>query len=129
MREESLRLTRRGLLQLVTVIATASFAARRPLVAMTVDPDVEQEESLLHAPSKPTKLEKFLHSHGIKPAHLARESGYSRQHLLRLRMGRIVPSRRCAIAVADACTLLARKRVRARELFDLWLPDDPSEAA
>lgn len=67
----------------------------------------------------PTRLETFLKSRGIKPAHLARESGYSRQHLLRLRMGRMEPTRRCIAAIAAACRRLSGENVRASELFDL----------
>jgi predicted transcriptional regulator len=67
----------------------------------------------------PTRLERFLKSRGIKPAHLARESGYSRQHLLRIRMGRMEPTRRCIAAIAVACRRLSGESVRASELFDL----------
>ena len=67
----------------------------------------------------PTLLESFLKSRGIKPAHLARESGYSRQHLLRLRMGRMEPTRRCMAAIAAACRRLSGDDVRASDLFDL----------
>ena len=67
----------------------------------------------------PTRLETFLKSRGIKPAHLARESGYSRQHLLRIRMGRMEPTRRCIAAIAAACRRLSGEHVRASELFDL----------
>jgi len=67
----------------------------------------------------PTKLEPFLKSHRIKPAHLARESGYSRQHLLRIRMGRMEPTRRCIAAIVSACRRLSRQQVHAAELFDL----------
>lgn len=67
----------------------------------------------------PTRLEAFLKSRGIKPAHLARESGYSRQHLLRLRLGRMEPTRRCMAAIAAACRRLSGESVRASELFDL----------
>jgi transcriptional regulator with XRE-family HTH domain len=67
----------------------------------------------------PTRLEAFLKSRGIKPAHLARESGYSRQHLLRLRLGRMEPTRRCIAAIAAACRRLSGESVRASELFDL----------
>lgn len=67
----------------------------------------------------PTLLETFLKSRGIKPAHLARESGYSRQHLLRLRMGRMEPTRRCIAAIAAACRKLSGENVRAADLFDL----------
>lgn len=66
-----------------------------------------------------THLESFLKSRGIKPAHLARESGYSRQHLLRLRMGRMEPTRRCIAAIAAACRRLSGENVRASDLFDL----------
>lgn len=67
----------------------------------------------------PTRLEKFLKSRGIKPAHLARESGYSRQHLLRIRLGRMEPTRRCIAAISAACRRLSGEAVRASDLFDL----------
>ena len=67
----------------------------------------------------PTRLETFLKSRGIKPAHLARESGYSRQHLLRLRKGKMEPTRRCIAALVAACRRLANEHVRASDLFDL----------
>ena len=67
----------------------------------------------------PTRLETFLKTKGIKPAHLARESGYSRQHLLRIRLGRMEPTRRCIAAIAAACRRLSGTPVRASELFDL----------
>ncbi|HEX7149913.1 MAG TPA: helix-turn-helix transcriptional regulator [Thermoanaerobaculia bacterium] len=66
-----------------------------------------------------TRLETFLKLRGIKPAHLARESGYSRQHLLRIRMGRMEPTRRCIAAIVSACRRLTREPVRAADLFDL----------
>jgi hypothetical protein len=66
-----------------------------------------------------TRLEAFLKQTAIKPAHLARESGYSRQHLLRIRMGRMEPTRRCIAAIAAACRRLSGQPVRASDLFDL----------
>jgi len=66
-----------------------------------------------------TRLETFLRSRGIKPAHLARESGYSRQHLLRIRMGRMEPTRRCIAAIVSGCRRLSHETVRANDLFDL----------
>ena len=66
-----------------------------------------------------TRLEAFLKSRGIKPAHLARESGYSRQHLLRIRLGRMEPTRRCIAAISAACRRLSGEAVRASDLFDL----------
>jgi predicted transcriptional regulator len=71
-----------------------------------------------------TRLEKFLKSRGIKPAHLARESGYSRQHLLRIRMGRMDPTRRCIAAIAASCRRLSGEAVRASDLFDLEGEDE-----
>lgn len=66
-----------------------------------------------------TPLEQFLKSRRIKPAHLARESGYSRQHLLRIRMGRMEPTRRCIAAIVSACRRLSGEQVRAADLFQL----------
>ena len=67
----------------------------------------------------PTRLEMFLKSRHLKPAHVARESGYSRQHLLRIRMGRMEPTRRCIAAISAACRRLSGEPVRAADLFDL----------
>ena len=69
--------------------------------------------------SMPTKLEDFIKSREIKPAHLARESGYSRQHLLRIRMGRMEPTRRCIAAIVSACRRLSHEHIRADDLFEL----------
>ena len=66
-----------------------------------------------------TRLERYLKLKGIKPAHLARESGYSRQHLLRVRTGRMEPTRRCIAAIVAACRRLTHEPVRADDLFDL----------
>jgi hypothetical protein len=66
-----------------------------------------------------TLLETFLKAHGIKPAVLARKSGYCRQHLLRIRLGEQEPTRPCIKAIAVACRQLSRKRVKATDLFDL----------
>jgi hypothetical protein len=72
-----------------------------------------------------TRLESFIKSRGIKPAHLARESGYSRQHLLRLRLGRMDPTRRCIIALVAALRRLSRENVQAHHVFEL----SPAETA
>jgi predicted transcriptional regulator len=66
-----------------------------------------------------TRLETFIQTRGIKPAQLAREAGYSRQHLLRIRAGRMEPTRRCIAAIAAACRRLSGERVRAADLFEL----------
>jgi hypothetical protein len=137
---DDFQLTRRGLFHFITTfIATATFAARRPLFALPsdriVDVPIEDEPPRSRlARSKPTKLETFLKSRGIKPAHLARESGYSRQHLLRIRLGRMEPTRRCMVEVAAACARLSRERVTVTDVFDLLptlrlLPSPQSERA
>jgi hypothetical protein len=66
-----------------------------------------------------TKLEAFIKAKGIKPVHLALHSEYSRQHLLRIRMGRMEPTRRCIKAIVAACRRLACEPVTASDLFDL----------
>jgi predicted transcriptional regulator len=65
-----------------------------------------------------TRLEEFIKSRGIKPAHLAKKSEFSRQHLLRIRMGRMEPTRRCIAAVLGACSHLSGETLRADDLFD-----------
>ena len=66
-----------------------------------------------------TRLERYLKSRGIKPAHLAHESGYSRQHLFRVRMGRMEPTRRCIAAIVAALRRLTREHVEGRDVFNL----------
>ncbi len=127
---EDLRLTRRGLLQMVSaIVATASFAARRPLFEPPADADEPLDLDIIEAESEisdrscGSKLDAFLRSRGIKPAHLARESGYSRQHLLHVRFGHITPTRRCITDIVAACRRLARTPVHASDLFDLTHAD------
>jgi hypothetical protein len=114
-------LTRRWLLQALglggAAVATAS------VLPASADPRVEAFRESAAAPTTlaasdgPTRLNLFLLSRGIKPAHLARESGYTRQHLLRVRMGRIDPDARCMTAVVEAARILSREYVRASDLF------------
>lgn len=125
MREE-LHLSRRGLLQMVSaIVVTASYAARRPLFESEaadetpLDAQLVEDEQYVTDHTRGAKLERFLRSCGIKPAHLARESGYSREHLLRIRLGRITPSRRCIADLVMACRRLSREPVRACDLFEL----------
>jgi predicted transcriptional regulator len=70
-------------------------------------------------PSRPTKLETFIQAYRIKPIDLARESEYSRQHILRIRKGRMEPTRPCIAALVRAARRLSRHDVTAAELFDL----------
>lgn len=66
-----------------------------------------------------SKLERFLRRQKIRPAHLAKASGYSRQHILRLRRGTMEPTRKCIKAIREACCRLTQKRIRVTTLFDL----------
>jgi predicted transcriptional regulator len=66
-----------------------------------------------------TYLDRWMAANGVKPAHLARESGYCRQHVLRLRRGDMEPTRRCIKAITAACLRLSAKPVKASDLFDL----------
>lgn len=66
-----------------------------------------------------TRLESFLKAKGIKPSRLARESGYSRNYLLRVRMGEAEPTRRCIAALVAACRRLLHEKVKPTDLFDL----------
>ena len=40
-------------------------------------------------------------------------------YLLRVRMGRMEPKRRCILAIVEACRRLSHERVHASDLFDL----------
>jgi predicted transcriptional regulator len=66
-----------------------------------------------------TKLDKYLRSQKIKPVRLAEASGYSRQHLLRVRKGSMEPSRPCIKAITQACRFITGEPVKAADLFDL----------
>jgi hypothetical protein len=66
-----------------------------------------------------TRLEAYLRGHRIKPAHLAQWSGYTRQHILRLRQGTQEPTRRCIAGIVWALRSMTGDPVRAGELFDL----------
>ncbi len=73
-----------------------------------------------------TRLERFIIENGIKPAHLSVASGYSRQHLLRIRMGRTEPSRRCISAILAGMRRLTRQNLTVLDLFEF--EDGPAEA-
>jgi len=118
--------TRRGFLQGLAALVTTTAVIRRAPMDLVPAPEILDAEIIEDdeiVPQRrgdgPTKLELYLKSRGIKPAHLARESGYSRQHLLRIRLGRMDPSRRCIAAITLACRRLAREHVVAAQLFDL----------
>jgi hypothetical protein len=65
-----------------------------------------------------TRLDRFIRENELKPAHVAREAGCSRKHLLALRMGRVDPTRGMMIAIAGACATLLHRPVFIAHLFD-----------
>lgn len=98
---------------LVRHTSGTALAAREIIEAEVIE-DVAPRKTNLTTP-----LEEFMNRRGIKPAHLARESGYSRQHLLRIRMGRMEPTRRCMAALIAAVRRMTHEPIMAGELFDL----------
>jgi tetratricopeptide (TPR) repeat protein len=65
-----------------------------------------------------TRLELFLRRHGILPIALARDSGYSRQHLLRVRLGEGGSTRRLILAVIGTCKRVTGAPVTPGMLFE-----------
>lgn len=117
-------LTRRGFLEGLAALTGTALIVRPPTLPSPPQEVVEaelidDEEVGPFLSCRITRLELFLKSRGIKPAHLARESGYSGQHLLRVRMGRMDPTRGCIREIVKACRRLSREHVRASNLFDL----------
>jgi hypothetical protein len=109
--------------------STATALVRRPpegntLAAQEVIEAEIIEDVVPQKSNRITPLETFIRRRGIKPAHLARESGYSRQHLLRIRMGRMEPTRRCMAAIISAIRRMTHEAVMAGELFDLENDED-----
>lgn len=66
-----------------------------------------------------TRFERFIQSHALKPAHVAREAGCSRKHLFRVRKGLAEPTRPVLRAITSAVGSLLGRKVRASELFTL----------
>lgn len=113
--------TRRGVLQLfaaltaaVPVLTRGASAAAPPVP--DAPPEMPQAESV-GGPSRPTLLESYLRSRGVQPAHLARECGYERAHLLRIRMGRIGPTPACAVGIVYALRRLVGEPVVLTDVF------------
>ena len=66
-----------------------------------------------------TKLDRWMVVHEVKPLHVALESGYSRQHLLRIRKGQMEPTRPCIKAIVRALRRITHEEVKAADVFDL----------
>lgn len=105
--DEPFTLSRRGLFQLVVVGTIASAAEWLNDSASTV------------VATDGARLELFLKSRGIRLAHVARESGYSRMYLLQVRVGQVDPSREFVVHITRACRRLARESVMPEDLFAL----------
>ena len=122
--------TRRGVLQFFAALTAAVPVLTRDASTATLPvpdtppPETPQAESV-SGPWRPTLLESYLRSRGVRPAHLARECGYERAHLLRIRMGRIEPTAVCAVGIVHALRRLVGEPV---VLFDLF-PRAIAEAA
>ena len=58
------------------------------------------------------------------PSALARRSGVSRAHLLRLRRGEMEPSRRLMVALTETASLMRERPVYMVELFELSRADE-----
>lgn len=104
-------LTRRCFVQAISIFLASGAVLRADPVVATPP----RELALSHLAM--TRLEHFLRARGINPAALARESGYSRELLLRLRMGRIEPTPACMEALIRACRRLSREAVQRNDLF------------
>jgi tetratricopeptide (TPR) repeat protein len=65
-----------------------------------------------------TRFELFLRSHSIAPTLLARKSVHSRQHVLRLRMGESLPTRRGILTLTGTCEALAGEALLPETLFE-----------
>lgn len=65
-----------------------------------------------------TRLELFLRRENIAPLAVAQAAVYSRQHLLRVRLGEGGPTRRFVIDVTAACKKLSGKAVTPGMLFE-----------
>ena len=68
---------------------------------------------------EPTLLARFISENGIRPSQLATISGVSRQHIYRLRMDQVEPTRPVMVWLTEAACYVTRRRVEVAELFDL----------
>lgn len=114
--------TRRGVLQLFAgLTATAPFLTRGASAHLLPPSDAPSPETpiaeLVVDRSRPTLLESYLRSRGVRPAHLARECGYERAHLLRIRMGRVEPTPACAVGIVYALRRLVGEPVVLTDVF------------
>jgi len=70
-----------------------------------------------------TRLDRFMRRNRVKPIAIARFSGYSRQHLRRLRAGEMDPGRKAMIRITTGCSVALGRRVHIWEVFDIGEDD------
>lgn len=70
---------------------------------------------------EPTLLARFIAANGIRPSRLASVSGVSRQHIYRLRMDQMEPTRPVMLWLTEAACYIVKRRVEVAELFDLTI--------
>ncbi|HUP60743.1 MAG TPA: hypothetical protein VNA69_10030 [Thermoanaerobaculia bacterium] len=113
--------TRRGVLQLFAALTAAvpvlTRGASAPLLPSGAPSPEKPAAELVGGPSRPTLLESYLRSRGVRPAHLARECGYERAHLLRIRMGRTEPTPACAVGIVYGLRRLVGEPVVLTDVF------------
>jgi len=112
--------TRRGVLQLFAALTPTARVLTRASASLLPASDARSETpapELVVGPSRPTLLESYLRSRGVRPAHLARECGYERAHLLRIRMGRVEPTPACAVGIVYALRRLVGEPVVLTAVF------------
>jgi DNA-binding Xre family transcriptional regulator len=66
-----------------------------------------------------TLLAAFIAENRVKAVRLAEVSGISRQHIYRLKTGRMEPTRPVMLWITEATCYIVRRRVEVWELFDL----------
>jgi hypothetical protein len=114
--------TRRGVLQLFAALTAAVQVLTRgasvpSLPASDALSPAAPAAELVDRPSRPTLLESYLRSRGVRPAHLARECGYERAHLLRIRMGRVQPAPACIVGIVYTLRRLVGEPVVLTDVF------------
>jgi predicted transcriptional regulator len=66
-----------------------------------------------------TRLAEFMNANGITSEQLATQAGVATDSVRRIKIGRVDPKRPMIVWLTGAAARLLRRRVKARELFDL----------
>jgi hypothetical protein len=86
--------------------------------------DKTKPEGRQKAPKVATRFSRFMKANKVKPSRLARESGYSRQHILRVRTGVMDPTRHTMATITDAVSRVLGRPIYVVELFELGEMDE-----